>query len=298
MPPVLSNSDGLPRLTPRPAASHKGDYGRVLLLGGSRGMSGAIALAGMASLRSGAGLVTLGVPDACLETVAGFDPDYMTVPLACDRSGRMRREAAASLRAILPRATSVGLGPGIGRSDELNLLVRELYESIAQPLVIDADGLNALAEHPEPLAGREGPCVITPHPGEFRRLLGGDRLTDDQAKAAAEQLARQHHLVVVLKGHRTLITDGVTTCRNATGNPGMATGGTGDVLTGVIVALLGQGLEPFAAARLGVYVHGLAGDLAASRLGQVSLVARDLVQYLPAAFQQVAPTATDNSGTL
>jgi NAD(P)H-hydrate epimerase len=261
-------------------------------------MSGAIALAGMATLRSGAGLVTLGIPDVCLETVAGFDPDYMTVPLPCDDLGRLNQAAATSVQSMLPQATCVALGPGIGRSDELKRLVRNLYVTVPPPLVVDADGLNALAEHPDHLSGRQGPCVITPHPGEFRRLVRSDKLTDEQAVASAERLAGEHRLVVVLKGHRTLITDGSHSRRNTTGNAGMATGGSGDVLTGVITALLGQGLSAFDAARLGVYVHGLAGDLAAARLGQVSLVARDLISHLPAAFQQIAPTATDNRGTL
>ncbi len=290
--------DDLPRLPSRSPESHKGDYGRALLIGGCRGMSGAIALAGMAALRSGAGLVTLAVPDVCLQTVAGFEPSYMTVPLACDASGRITGAALTTLSPLTAKATCVGLGPGIGRSDELDRLIRDLYTSLPQPLVLDADGLNALAADPEGLAGRKGPCVITPHPGEFRRLVGRDNLTEPEFIEHAERLARQHQLVVVLKGHRTLITDGTTSVRNTSGNPGMATGGSGDVLTGVITALVCQGLTPFAAARWGVYLHGLAGDLGAGLLGQVSLIARDLVNYLPAAFVRSAPSPTDAPGTL
>lgn len=283
----------LPRLPPRPATSHKGDFGRALIVGGSRGMSGAIALAGMASLRSGAGLVTLAVPDVCLETVAGFDPNYMTVALPCDANGRMISSSRSPLQPHLAQATCIGLGPGIGRSTELNDFVRDLYTSLAQPLVVDADGLNALAAHADGLSGRDGPCLITPHPGEFRRLVERDKLTDRESVECAEQIARQHDLVIVLKGHRTLVTDGTTSTRNSTGNPGMATGGSGDVLTGIITALLCQGLAPLAAARLGAHVHGLAGDLAAEELGQVSLVARDLIRYLPKAFLRLAPSPTD-----
>jgi ADP-dependent NAD(P)H-hydrate dehydratase len=288
----------LPQLPPRPAASHKGDFGRALFIGGSRGMSGAIALAGMASLRSGAGLVTLAVPDVCLETVAGFDPNYMTVALPCDPHGRLISSATSPLQPFIAQATCIGLGPGIGRSRDLSEFVRELYTTLPQPVVVDADGLNALATHADGLAGRNGPRIITPHPGEFRRLLKRDRLTDRDSVKCAEQIAKRHDLVVVLKGHRTLVTDGTTTTRNATGNPGMATGGSGDVLTGIITALLCQGLAPLAAARLGVHVHGLAGDLAAEELGQVSLIAHDLIRYLPKAFLRLAPSPTDAPGTL
>ena len=162
--------------------------------------------------------------------------------------------------------------------------------------MVDADGLNALATHADGLAGRNGPRIITPHPGEFRRLLKRDRLTDRDSVKCAEQIAKRHDLVVVLKGHRTLVTDGTTTTRNATGNPGMATGGSGDVLTGIITALLCQGLAPLAAARLGVHVHGLAGDLAAEELGQVSLIAHDLIRYLPKAFLRLAPSSNRRAG--
>lgn len=274
-----------PRLAPRPRDSHKGNYGRALLIGGSRGMSGAIALAGMASLRSGAGLVTLAVPDACCETVASFEPSYMTLPVNDDHRGRIAWRAIDKLRRRAASATVVALGPGLGQSVDVRRVVHDLYHTVAAPLIVDADGLNALARRRELLLVHAGPRILTPHPTEFRRLLGasGD-MTRDQLEVAAIEFAWANRVTIVLKGHRSLITDGVSHTHNSTGNPGMATGGSGDVLTGVITALVAQGLNPFDAAVVGCRVHGRAGDLAAARLGEVSLTARDLLDDLPAAF--------------
>ena len=274
----------LPQLPPRDPESHKGDYGRALLIGGSRGMSGAIALAGMATLRSGAGLVTLGVPEACLVTVAAFEPSYMTLPLPCDAAGRLRHDAAQQLTEPLEVATAVACGPGWGRSTALAQLAQGLFTKIAQPTVFDADALNGLVAAGATLSHHAGPRILTPHPGEFARLVGEDLEADARSERAV-QLARDAGLIVVLKGHRTLITDGTEVFHNTTGNAGMATGGCGDVLTGVITGLLCQGLTPLEAARLGVYLHGRAGDLAAEQLGEVSLIASDLLAYLPAAFR-------------
>jgi len=277
----------LPTLPPRKADAHKGDFGRALLVGGSRGMSGAVALAGMAALRSGAGLVTLAVPDACLETVASFEPSYMTAPLVCDEAGRLRREAETEIGRLASLADCVACGPGLGRSPSLNELVLRLYETLPQPLVLDADGLNALAAAGDRGASASAPRILTPHPGEFRRLAGepGARWSREELCQRAVDLAGRRNWVLVVKGHRTLVTDGTRVTYNTTGNPGMATGGSGDVLTGVIAALAGQGLGPFQAAQLGVHVHGQAGDLAAAQLGQTSLIARDLIAFLPQAFQ-------------
>jgi NAD(P)H-hydrate epimerase len=280
----------LPRLPPRRPDAHKGDFGRALLIGGSRGMAGAIALAGMACLRSGAGLVKLAVPECILETVAGFEPSYMTVPLKSDGKGHIKSQANDQIVALVEAATCVACGPGLGRSDAITRLIRALYTSARQPMLIDADGLNALAvvENGLGLWHPAGPRIITPHPGEFVRLIkanAGTRESTDSQSALARQLALQHGIVVLLKGHPTLITYGGQMIENATGNPGMATGGTGDILTGVITALISQGLPPFDAAVLGAHVHGLAGDLAAAELGQVSLIASDLLRYLPQAFK-------------
>lgn len=252
-------------------------------------MSGAIALAGKSCLRSGAGLVKLAVPECLLETVAGFEPSYMTVPLMSDASGYLFPEAAGQLEPLIADATGVAVGPGIGRSPGITKVVESLYRTVRQPLVVDADGLNALASLENGLSGAAGPRVLTPHPGEFFRLAKlRAKTTREQQITMATELAGQHGIVILLKGSPTLITDGSRQQLNATGNPGMATGGTGDVLTGVITALICQGLTPFDAAVLGAHVHGLAGDLAAAALGQVSLIASDLLDYLPPAFQLLA----------
>ncbi|HUY90788.1 MAG TPA: NAD(P)H-hydrate dehydratase [Pirellulales bacterium] len=289
----------LPQLPPREPESHKGDFGRALLIGGSRGMTGAIALAGLSALRGGAGLVQLAIAETSLDVVASFEPSYMTAPLAADDQGRIAEQALGALEQLAGRATAVGCGPGLGRSPGLTRLVAWLYEHLPLPVVFDADALNALAEQPDILVRHAGPRILTPHPGEFQRLTGGKKLLlRQQSELAATELAAHSQIVVVLKGHRTFITDGKQQAHNETGNPGMATGGTGDVLTGLIAALVCQKLSPFDAARLGVHLHGLAGDLAAEDLGQVSLIASDLVRYLPAAFQQHAAgsSATRMSG--
>jgi ADP-dependent NAD(P)H-hydrate dehydratase len=180
----------------------------------------------------------------------------------------------------------VAIGPGLGRSAAVGALVARLYAKLPQPLVLDADALNALAEQPDLLTRHSGPRILTPHPGEFARLLEVDSVkARAERDTLATEMAARLGVVLVVKGHRTFVTDGAQSATNATGNPGMATGGTGDVLTGVVTALLCQGLSPLDAARLGAHVHGLTGDLAADELGQTGLIASDVVRYLPAAFE-------------
>ena len=256
-------------------------------------MAGAIALAGLAALRSGAGLLSLAVPKACLDTVAGFEPSYMTVPLPADTEGRLSAAARGRLEHLAQTATAIGLGPGMGRSPQIDGLVAGLYTKLDNPLVVDADGLNALASQPDVLSRPGGPRVLTPHPGEFSRLDGVQHVDRNQSGQRAVELAGQCNAVVVLKGHQTLVTDGSQSIKNATGNPGMATGGSGDVLTGVITALIAQGLSPLDAAQLGVHLHGRAGDLAAEQFGPVSLIASDLVKFLPAAFKELGSDRSD-----
>jgi ADP-dependent NAD(P)H-hydrate dehydratase len=286
----------LPRLQTRERTSHKGDYGRALLVGGSRGMTGAIALAGMAALRGGAGLVTLAVPRTVQDVVANFHPAVMTIGMA-DDGDRFSAASVDELLSAAQKATAIALGPGLGHSAELAQVVERLYREATQPMIVDADGLNAVAERPDALANPGGPRILTPHPAEFARLFGGelkasDVAVDEQDRVHfAGELARRDpagRTVVVLKGHRTVVSDGQRHAINTTGNPGMATGGTGDVLTGLITALLCQKLEPWDAARLGTYLHGKAGDLAAHELGEVSLIATDLIDFLPMAFQTLA----------
>jgi NAD(P)H-hydrate epimerase len=286
----------LPKLPPRPADSHKGDYGRVLVLGGSRGMAGAPALAGMAALRSGAGLVTVAAPASIQSTVAAFSPCYMTVPLVEDDDGVADLANVVDLAAAGESFDVWAIGPGLGRSEGVAELVAQLYRTIPRPMVVDADGLNALTaalkRNPHGLDKPPGPRILTPHPGEFAHLQGTTPrgAARERAELAAELCRRDStgNTVVILKGHESVICDGGRYAVNRTGNPGMATGGTGDCLTGVTAAILGQRLAAWDAARLAAHVQGLAGDLAAAEFGQVSLVASDLVTYLPAAFCKLA----------
>jgi ADP-dependent NAD(P)H-hydrate dehydratase len=280
------DSSPLPELAPRPAESHKADFGRALLLGGSIGMNGAIALAGMAALRGGAGLVRLGVPRPSHGIVATFNASYMVTPLDADRHGSLSAAATQEIQKLIQPATAIGCGPGLTTGDGAIEVACMVYQCASQPSVFDADALNALARRPESFARPGGARILTPHPGEFQRLLGDRRkYSPVEREALAASFARQHGVVLVLKGHGTVVSDGERVYVNATGNPGMATGGTGDVLTGLLVALLCQGLEPYDAARLGVYLHGLAGDLAAAKFGQVSLIASDLIDFLPLAIR-------------
>lgn len=289
---VNVTAEPLPKLPPRAADSHKGDYGRVLVVGGSRGMAGAPALVGKAALRSGAGLVTLAVPRSIQATVAGFEPSYMTLSFGSAEGDSLRGEDVDDVLQAADRMTAIALGPGLGQASYTAGLVHDLYSRVEQPMVVDADGLNALAKDVAQIRTPVGPRILTPHPGEFQRLAGEKCATDvpTRAEQAAMlcRLDQSSQTIVVLKGHQTIVTDSSQFAVNTTGNAGMATGGTGDCLTGVIVALLAQGLSPWEAARLGVHVHGLAGDLAAEELGQVSLIASDLIEYLPRAFQKSA----------
>jgi NAD(P)H-hydrate epimerase len=274
-------------LPARSLDAHKGDFGRALLLGGSRGMSGAITLSGLAAQRGGAGLVRLAVPKSCWPIVAAHEPSYMTSPLPEDDDGRLSGAGQAEIRALVEPATCVAIGPGLGRSAELDQLVSWLYTQCKAPVVLDADALNSLAQQPAILRQPGGPRILTPHPGEFARLIG-EQLAESANRQRACELAAECGSVIVLKGHHTQITDGSRTVLNDTGNPGMATGGMGDVLTGLTTALVCQQLPPFEAAQLAVHVHGRAGDLAAAELGEVALIASDLIRYLPAALREVS----------
>ncbi len=273
----------LPALPVRTDDAHKGDCGRVLVVAGSRGMSGAACLSGTAALRGGAGLVTVAVPEGILPIVAVYEPSYMTLALPEDSSGRIRTGAIARLNEALSSQTAVAIGPGLGQSAGLLDLVGELYSSSPLPLVVDADALNLLAKRPYLLTRPEGgaPRILTPHPGEFARLTGLDTtaIQQDRQRHAIE-FARKHRVVLLLKGRETIITDGVRMAVNTTGNSGLATGGAGDVLTGLIAALLGQGMAPLEAAHLGAHLHGIAGDLAAEEHSKPGLIASDLLHFL------------------
>ncbi|WDI42818.1 NAD(P)H-hydrate dehydratase [Bremerella sp. P1] len=283
--PTQPLPSGLPIITPRAADSHKGTFGRALLVGGSVGMPGSISLSGQACLKGGAGLVTLAVPDAIINTVANFEPSYMTWALPTDRHGHIPFHAKARLSEKLQPADCLGVGPGLGQSRGLFHLVAYLYETFAKPMIIDADGLNLLSQREDPLAGHAGPRVITPHLGEFQRLVGKPHLSMEDARSMAVELASRQEIVVVLKGPNTLVTDGQRQWHNPTGNPGLATGGTGDVLTGLITALLAQSLVVYDAAVLAVFLHGLAADLAIQETTQAGLTASDLLSFVEEAWR-------------
>jgi len=248
-------------------------------------MAGAASLAGQAALSSGAGLVTVACPAQVQPVVAALCPCYTTRPLP-HHQGALSTRAWPELSALLDTVDVAAVGPGLGMAATTAHLVQRLAAQAPLPLVLDADGLNALAPDASPLDHAPAPRVLTPHPGEMARLAGlpNPGAVQRDRLAVASAFAAQRRCVVVLKGHETIVTDGERFYVNATGNPGMATGGSGDVLTGVVAALIGQGLAPFEAAQLAAHVHGLAGDLAAQRLGQLSLTAASLLDALPQAF--------------
>ncbi|MFO0876330.1 MAG: NAD(P)H-hydrate dehydratase [Gemmataceae bacterium] len=288
-PSPLQRVVAVPHLPPRPRDGHKGTFGKVLLVAGSQGMSGAAILAGTAALRGGAGLVQVAVPAPIGPIVAGGHPCYMTLWLPADAQGRLDSTALPLLLEAAQAASAVLIGPGLGATPEVGALVRGLAEQVPQPLLLDADALNSLGPHPDLLGRRPGPTVLTPHPGEFARLIGADtRAVQADREVLATAFARRHNVVLILKGAGTIVCDPGSSYVNTTGNPGMGTGGTGDVLSGLVGALLAQGLAALEAAILGVYLHGLAGDLAATEFGETSLVASDLLTFLPAAFQRHA----------
>ncbi|MHB1559041.1 MAG: NAD(P)H-hydrate dehydratase [Isosphaeraceae bacterium] len=289
---VLEEVNSVPKLAPRAQDGHKGRYGTVLVVAGGRGMAGAAALCGASALRSGAGLVRVATSAEAQPVVASFEPSYMTYPLPNTDEGLVAfPKSRSALAGLVEKADVVAVGPGLGQSDDIRALVRFLIDETDKPLVIDADGLNAMAGEIRILAGRKSPTVLTPHPGEFARLTGTDiaAVQADRVRHAAELAATSEGLVVVLKGAGTVVTDGRRYYLNTTGNPGMATGGTGDVLTGVIAALIGQRMDAFDAARLGVFAHGLAGDIARDDHGEVGMIAGDLVDALPDAFTHLLP---------
>ena len=276
----------LPRLPRRQSDSSKYDYGRVVIVAGSRGMAGAAALSSMAALRSGAGLVEVIVPESIQATVAGFDPCVMTHGLPEDIEGRFALSALAHIHKRCKRADVVALGPGLGRSDDLVAIVHDLWKTLSMPAVIDAEALWALAQNSEwQKVKHAGVRVLTPHAGELQYLLGNNpsrRVSQPRKdlEHAATRLAEEAGVVIVLKGPASLVTDGTASTHNETGNPGMATAGTGDVLTGIITALVGQQLSAFDAARLGTWIHGAAGDVACSECGEYSLTASQVINSL------------------
>jgi NAD(P)H-hydrate epimerase len=276
-PKILDHQAVLSILPDRDPWGHKGTFGKILLLCGSRGFTGAAYLAAMGALRSGAGLTFLGVPESiyAIEAVKLNEPVVFPLP---DEDGKLSEEAIPAILKRLPDMDAVLIGPGLGQSAGTLAVVKAVLEHAQCPVVLDADGINVIAAHRDILRGRQHPTILTPHDGEFARIggaIGSDRM------ASAADLALELGSIVLLKGHRTCITDGKNGYRNETGNPGMAVGGSGDVLAGIIVSLLGQQIAPLEAAALGAWLHGAAGDLCAEELGQYGMLPTDMLQKLP-----------------
>ena len=274
---TLCHEDVRAILPDRDPFAHKGKFGKILLLCGSEGYTGAAALASMGALRSGAGLVFLGVPRSiyAIEAVKLTEP--VVFPLT-DGDGKLSKDAIPEILERLPKMDAVLVGPGLGQSQGVCEVVKTVLEQATCPVVLDADGINMVTRHMDILRGRTADTILTPHDGEFARLggvIGADRV------AAAEQMAQELGCIMLLKGHRTVITDGSSTYINQTGNSGMAVGGSGDVLAGIIVSLLGQGIAPLEAAACGAWLHGAAGDLCAAEMGQYGMLPTDMLNILP-----------------
>jgi len=272
---TLDHSAVLHHLPDRAKDAHKGDFGRILLLCGSRGYTGAAALAAMGALRSGAGLAFLGVPESiyAIEAVKLTEPIVFPLP---EEDGKLCEKALPEILSRLPQMDAVLIGCGLGQSPGVRAVTEAVLSQAQCPVILDADGINCITAHKDILRERHLSTILTPHPGEFARLgYSGDRM--EAAQAAACDL----NCILVLKGHETLITDGNICYVNHTGNPGMAVGGSGDVLSGIITSLVGQGIDPLAAAACGVWLHGKAGDLCAESMGQYGMLPTDMLQVLP-----------------
>ncbi|MFV0444899.1 MAG: NAD(P)H-hydrate dehydratase [Planctomycetaceae bacterium] len=281
----------LPIAPERPKDAHKGTFGKVLIVAGSRGMAGAAALSGLGALRGGAGLVYVGVPIESQPIVAAIEPSYLTIGLPVTNDGHLGRGAETIIRETAVGMSAVAIGPGLGESRHGDAAVIELYRDLPQTLIVDADGLNALARNQIPLGEHSGPRILTPHPGEFARLTGETtRSIQARREELAHAFAAQHSVTLLLKGAGTITSDGRHIAVNDTGNPGMATGGAGDVLTGLIAALAAQTMSPFDAAQLGAWLHGRAGDLAAADHSPPGLMASDLPRYLGRAWKELLRT--------
>lgn len=280
------------KLLRRKKITHKGDFGKILVVAGSRGMSGAASLAGLAALRSGAGLVTLAVPDSIYPIVARRDLELMVQPFCSTSSGVLDLRAFPAISKILESQDVLAIGPGLSRNPSTVKLIQKIILNSKIPVVVDADALNAFEGRPEILLQAQAPLFLTPHEGEFKRLFkfSEPRAKNHEArKKLARQAAENFGIYVILKGNKTIVAaPSGKVFVNQTGNPGMATAGCGDVLTGVLAGLLGAGKDHFETACLAVTVHGLAGDLAAKKIGQTSLIAGDILHFLPSAFKRLS----------
>lgn len=299
----MGQIDDLTFLAPRNNEAYKNNFGRVLLIAGSTGMSGAAILTGKAMLKSGAGLVEILCPSSIWQLVAAGDPCYMCNPLPEDLDGKISEDAIEYILTRAQNSDVVAIGPGLGQSEHLKELVCRLITLDSLPLIIDADGLNNLAAIPDWHNMLNADLIITPHPGEMQRLCNS--ITDFDSLPDREDLAIEFSnttgALTVLKGCGTVVACGEDYYINDTGNPGMATAGSGDVLTGILAALLAQviltesqtsqELAAFKAASMAVYVHGLAGDIACDKLGEISMTASDIIDNLSEAFKSCSMTS-------
>ena len=272
----LNHEQVLSILPDRAADAHKGDFGKILLLCGSKGYTGAAYLAAMGALRSGAGLVFLGVPESiyAIEAIKLNEAIVFSLP---EEDGKLSADAVPAILERLPKMDAVLIGPGLGQSAGVFEVVKVVVEQAKCPVLLDADGINLIAAHKDIVRGRTNPTILTPHAGEFGRLGGNP----EERTVAAEAMAKDLGCILLLKGHHTVITDGGTTYINTTGNPGMAVGGSGDMLAGIITALLGQGIAPLEAAACGAWLHGAAGDICAAEIGQYGMLPTDMLNVLP-----------------
>jgi len=280
---VMPEDVSLPRRLPE---SHKGDYGRLLIVAGSVGFTGAPALSARAATRMGAGLVYLGVPEAIYNIMAVKLDEEMPFPLSCDKEGRLGADAAREIMRRADVCDVLLLGPGLGQSSDITELVLSVIQTAKSPVILDADGLNAIAGNVDILHKASCPLILTPHVGEFRRL-GGDLSSGDRPRAARD-FALRYRCTLVLKGHRTItaLPDG-TAYINTTGGPAMAKGGSGDVLAGMIAALVGHRFPVKEAVTTAVYLHGLAGDMCAAEFGEYSVTAGDIIAMIPKAAKTI-----------
>ncbi|MFH1691723.1 MAG: NAD(P)H-hydrate dehydratase [Candidatus Omnitrophota bacterium] len=277
------------QLSHRKIDAHKKDFGHVFILAGSVPYAGAACLSAQAAMRAGAGLVTLGVPERLYEAVVSHLLEVMVVPLPELEQHSLSKKAFKNIKNYLGRADSVLVGPGLSRHAQTQQLIRSVIGHVSGPMLLDADGLNAFEGRVDLLKNLKNPIVLTPHPKEMSRLTGFSvKQIQENRKEVAKNFALRYNLTLVLKGHETIVVDEKgKTYVNETGNPGMATAGTGDVLSGVIASFLAQGLSAFEASKFGVYIHGLAADCAVKDKTPISLIASDIIDYLPAAFKKV-----------
>lgn len=277
------------RLLLRKADSHKGDYGHILIIAGSAGFSGAALLCAASAIRSGAGLVTLGLPKGINLAITRNKPkEVMTLPLAQTAEGFLSKGAFIQIRDFLKKIDVLIIGPGLGNNKSTYALVRKIIKAQTLPTVIDADGINALCKNLAILKNHKGEFILTPHEKEFARLFGiGIGFVKKNRKLVAKRYSKYYNSTIILKGHNSTVTSAMGQCYiNKTGNPGMATAGSGDVLSGIVGAFLAQGLDSFMAAKYATYVHGLAGDIAAKDKTQMGLIASDIIEHIPDAIKK------------